>query len=101
MFRAIIFQPREHLQLEIWETIWVSFKFIYNFSTLLNTPLQVSEPKMDTNTTNGLFFPLFALSNVISFLQQTERLSVILIVSLFGELDIYTFPTPRLKSNIY
>lgn len=47
------------------------------------------------------FFSLFALSNVIYFLQQTERLSVILIVSLFGELDIYTLPTPRLKSNIY
>lgn len=47
------------------------------------------------------FFFLFALSNVIYFLQQTERLSVILIVSLFGELDIYTLPTPRLKSNIY
>lgn len=47
------------------------------------------------------FFSLFSLNNVIYFFQQPERLSVILIVFLFGELDIYTWPRPRLKSNIY
>lgn len=47
------------------------------------------------------FFSLFALNNVTYSFQQPERLSVILIVSLFGELDIYTWPRPRLKSNIY